>query len=106
DAVVLGLAERNDDTQAVHGAALEDRNQLFAPRRDSVGERGPGEERGCEAKAHERKRAVLQENSARDHVFPRLSTGAGAPPPARTNADASARIYSPRLVMAEGGYRV
>src|SRR4029450_1733434 len=33
-------------------------------------------------------------------------TGAGAPPPARTDADASPRIPSPRLGMAAGAHRL
>ena len=62
-AVVLGFAERHDHAQAVHGAALKDRDELLARARPSLRERRAREERRREPEAHQRERAVLQEDS-------------------------------------------
>jgi hypothetical protein len=43
-AVILCVAVRDDHAQAVHCAALEDRDQLLGPSSRSGGKRGPGEE--------------------------------------------------------------
>ncbi len=68
-AVVLGVAERYDDAEAVDGAALEDRNQPFCASRRAGGAHRPREERRREPEAHEGERAVLQEYSAGLHHY-------------------------------------
>ncbi len=59
--VVVALAERHDHVQAVHGAALEDRDEDALPRAAGC-RRGAREKLRREPEADEREPPVLQED--------------------------------------------
>ncbi len=61
-AVVVGVAVRDDHVEAVHGAALEDGDEQLAP--GAGGGRRAAEERGGEAEREHRHRAGLEEQSS------------------------------------------
>lgn len=61
-AVVLRLAVRHHHVQAVHGATLENRDELTRVATAPSGKRGAGQERRREAETHQGERAVLEEN--------------------------------------------
>src|SRR5262249_24575622 len=73
--VVLALAERHDDAEAVDGAALEDGNQLFRAAALAGRERGPSEKRRREPERHEGAGAVFQEYASRSHSHYRSPEG-------------------------------
>jgi hypothetical protein len=66
--VVITLAEWHDHVQAVHSAALEDRNQHLAARRSRGFDRARQESRR-EAEAEKRHPAVLHEDASREHGY-------------------------------------
>ena len=63
-AVVLALAERHDDAEAVDRTALEDRDEPLRARRGARGIRRPREERRRETEADAGERALLEEDSS------------------------------------------
>ena len=63
-AVVLAVAERHDDAQAVDGAALKDRDELPGAPAAALCVRRARQERRREAQADQRERAVLEKDSA------------------------------------------
>ena len=65
--VVIGLAVRHDDAQAVDGSALEDGDEPLRANGSSLREGRAREERRREAEADEREGAVLEEDATGGH---------------------------------------
>ncbi len=87
--VVLGVAERHDDAEAVHGASLKNRDQLLRPPGAALREGCPRQKRRREADTDQSECAVLQEHSSRNH-----------------DGLSESRIRSGRLVIASVDHRV
>src|SRR5437773_110778 len=66
-AVVLALAERHDDAQAVDRAALKDGDEHPAARGSTLGERRTREKRRREPETDQGEGAVFQKDATRDH---------------------------------------
>ena len=75
--VVLALAERHDDAEAVDGAALKDRDQLLRAAVPARGERRPRQKGWREPERDECERAVLQKYASGCHnILARLKARA------------------------------